>query len=62
MMKQLREEIKNTIIAQDGKLYNFNLNNLMAKYGCTSVELQNACNYFRFSPQQAKFREAYNFH
>ena len=62
MIKQIREEVKKAIIAQNGKLYNFNLNNIQKIYGCDAVDLQNAVNYFRLSPQQKKFRETYNFH
>lgn len=59
--KQVREEIKNVIIAQGGQIYNFNLNNLHEAYGFTYGEMQNAMNYFSYSPQQAKFREQYNY-
>lgn len=61
MRKEIREAIKNTIIAQ-GEVYNFNLNNIVAKYGCTLTEACNALNYFTYSPQQKRFRETYNFH
>ena len=60
-VKEIRNEIKNAIIAQDGKLYNFNFNNLVA-LGANGTQIQNAANYFRYSPQQAAFREKYNFH
>lgn len=58
---EIRAIVKATIIAQGGKLYNFNLNNIKNAYGIDTVEIQNAVNYFQFSPQQAKFRAAYNF-
>ena len=61
MTKQIRAEIKNAIIAQGGKLYNFNLTNITRALGCSSTDVQNAVNYFQFSPQQAKFRATYNF-
>lgn len=60
--KELKALIKETIIAQNGKLYNFNVNNIRKKYGVDGTAIQNAINYFQFSPQQAKFRETYNFH
>ena len=58
---ELRKIVKATIIAQGGKLYNYNLNNIREYYGVNGTDLQNAVNYFQFSPQQAKFREKYNF-
>lgn len=60
--KELKALIKKTIIAQNGKLYNFNVNNIRNKYNVDGTAIQNAINYFQFSPQQAKFRETYNFH
>lgn len=60
-VKEIRNEVKKAIIAQDGKFYNFNFNNLVA-LGATGTQIQNATNYFRYSPQQAVFREKYNFH
>ena len=59
--KEIRKIVKNNIIAQGGKLYNYNLNNIRAMYGVNGTELQNAVNYFQYSPQQAKFRATYNF-
>lgn len=61
-VKEIRNEVKKIIIAQDGKLYNYNFNNLKAAYNVSCVDLQNAMNYFRYSPQQKSFREKYNFH
>ena len=60
--KEIRKIVKNNIIAQGGKLYNYNLNNIRAMYGVNETDLQNAVNYFQYSPQQAKFRAKYNFH
>lgn len=57
---QARKEIKKIIIAQNGKIYNYNLNNLRA-IGFNGTDLQNACNYFKYSPQQATFRAKYNY-
>ena len=58
-LKQTREAIKNVLIAQGGKIYNFNFNNLVAA-GYDSHDLQNAHNYFKYSPQQAELRKALN--
>lgn len=60
-VKEIRSLVKQIIIAQDGKLYGFNFNNLQAQYNITGVQLQNAMNYFKYSPQQASFRAQYNF-
>lgn len=60
--KEIRTIVKNTIIAQGGKLYGFNFNNISKAYGITHIEIQNAMNYFQFSPTQAQFRKIYNFH
>lgn len=57
---EVRAEIKKAIIAQGGQLYNFNFNNLIT-LGATGTQCQNAMNYFRYSPQQAAFREKCNF-
>ena len=59
--KEVRQLVKDAIIAQGGKLYNFNFNNLKALYNIDSVQLQNAMNYYKYSPQQAAFRSKYNF-
>ena len=60
--KELRVIVRNQIVAQGGKLYNFNCNDIKNTYGVTVTDIQNAINYFQFSPQQAKFRAKYNFH
>lgn len=62
MIKQIREEVKKALIAQGGKLYGFNANNIIVAYGCTGTDVQNALNYFKYSPQQKNFRETYNIH
>ena len=59
---ELKKIVKTTIIAQGGKLYNFNINNWRAAYGIDGTRIQNAINYFQYSPQQEKFRATYNFH
>lgn len=61
MTKEIRTEIKNMIIAQNGKLYNYNITMLANKYGCHTTDIANVVNYFRFSKQQASFRATYNF-
>lgn len=58
---ELRKIVKANIIAQGGKLYNYNYNNAQAVYGCNATEWQNAVSYFKYSPQQAKFRAEHNF-
>ena len=59
---ELKKIIRTTIIAQGGKLYNYNFNNWIAVYGVDGTRIQNAINYFQYSPQQEKFRTTYNFH
>lgn len=56
-MKELRSMIKNILIAQNGKFYGYNANNLKA-IGYKSEEIQNTYNYFMYSPQQKGFRES----
>lgn len=60
--KELREIVKTTIIAQNGKLYGFNSTNIRNMYGASGTAIQNAINYFKYSPQQRTFRETYNFY
>lgn len=60
--KEVRALVKKIIIAQGGKIYNFNLTNLYNAYGLSVGQVQNAIHYFSYSPQQAKFRAEYNFH
>ncbi len=55
--KELKNIVKNILIAQNGKAYGFNYNNLVAQ-GYTTTEIQNAFSFYRFSPTQAKFRES----
>jgi hypothetical protein len=59
--KEVRQRVKDAIIAQDGKLYNYNYNNLKKLYGIDVIQFQNAANYFRHSPQQEAFRKKYNY-
>ena len=60
MNKQVRQEVKAALIAQNGKLYGYNVETIAAAHGCKHTDVQNAYNYFRFSPQQKAFRELYN--
>lgn len=55
--KELREIVKNILIAQSGKAYGYNYNTLGVQ-GYTATEIQNAFSFFRYSPTQAKFRES----
>ena len=59
---ELRAIVKQAIIAQDGNLYGFNCTNWRNTYGVSGTQVQNAINYFKYSPQQEKFRTTYNFH
>ena len=59
-ISELRKIVKSILIAQDGKFYNFNSNNICSTYGISCIDVQNACSYFRYSPQQKAFRERYN--
>lgn len=55
--KELKNIVKNILIAQGGKAYNYNYNTLRAQ-GYNTTAIQNAFNYYEFSPTQAKFRES----
>jgi hypothetical protein len=59
--KEVRAIVKKIIIAQGGKIYNFNMTNLY-NAGLSVTQVQNAISYFSYSPQQAKFRAEYNFY
>lgn len=54
-----RKAVKAIIIAQNGTVYNYNINNLR-NIGYDGTDIQNALNYFKYSPQQAKFREQFS--
>lgn len=63
---QVKEEIKELIIARNGKLLNRDITPIYEKYkpivGLGIVTLtQNACNYFRYDPSQEEFRKQYNY-
>ena len=55
--KELKSIVKNILIAQGGKAYGYNCNTLRAQ-GYDTTAIQNAFNYYRYSPTQAKFRES----
>lgn len=57
-IKELREEVKN-IIMQHGMshVYNKHIIHLYDRY--CGTDIQNAFNYFQYSPTQAKFRDLY---
>ena len=55
-LKELKPIVKTILIAQDGKFYGFNFNMLINRGYC-GTDIQNAVNYFQYSPQQKKFRE-----
>ena len=60
----IRDEVKQVIIANNGVVKCADIANLHSKYRNISgvvTMVQNAISYFRFSPQQANFREKYNF-
>ena len=56
-MKELRSMVKNILIAQNGKFYGYNANNLRA-IGYKSEDIQKAYNYFMYSVQQRSFRDS----
>lgn len=51
-----RKEVKAILIAQKGTFYNYNFNNLRS-IGYNGTDIQNAYDYFKYSPQQLKFRK-----
>jgi hypothetical protein len=54
---EVRKEIKNLIITKGiNNIINADLNEIKARTGASVIQLQNAMNYFRFSPQTAKYR------
>lgn len=64
---QVKEEVKNLIIENNGELLNKHILEIYRKYkpivGMEIVTItQNVCNYFRFSPFMEEFRKEYNFH
>lgn len=64
--KQIRNEIKKIIIANNGEIQNADVVRIYDLFrpvvGINVVSMvQNAISYFRYSPQQAVFRNKYNF-
>lgn len=57
---QLRAEIKKVIIETNGNVLNAHINAIREKYNCGACAVQNAYDYFQYSPQQAAFRAKYN--
>lgn len=63
----IKKEIRKVIIDTKGKPLNRDITPLYAKYkplcGLNAVtHVQNALDFFRFSPTQAKFRETYGYY
>lgn len=55
--KEIRNEIRNLIISKGIKnIINADLNEIKNRTGANYTQLQNAMNYFRYSPQAAKYR------
>jgi hypothetical protein len=58
--KQVRDTVKNLIIEKGANnILNRHITEVVERIGCTYCDVQNAMSYFRYSPQQAKFRECY---
>ena len=56
--KQVRDAVKNLIIEKGANnILNLHITEVVERIGCTYCDVQNAMSYFRYSPQQAKFRE-----
>lgn len=66
LTKEIRNEVKGIIIANNGVVLNADLEKVYKHFrviaGNEVVSMvQNALSYFRFSPQQAEFRKKYNY-
>lgn len=64
--KLVRNEVKELIISNNGDLRNKHITPIISRYkpfvGSSIVTIvQNACNYFLFSPTQEAFRQKYNY-
>lgn len=58
--KQVRDTVKNLIIEKGANnILNHHITEVVERIGCTYCDVQNAMSCFRYSPQQAKFRECY---
>ena len=55
---QLRQEIKKLVISKGlENITGYDLNDLHERTGCGYCQMQNAINYFKYSPQTAKYRQ-----
>jgi len=61
-VKEIRTKVKKVLIAKGGTMLNADSIELTNRYGISCIDIQNALNYFKYSPQQKAFREAYNIH
>jgi len=58
---EVRRAVK-AVIVNKGGLTGYDVNAIKAALKCNCVDVQNAINYFQFSPQQKTFREMYDFY
>lgn len=66
LTKEIRNEVKGIIIANNGVVLNADLEKIYKRFRVVAGNevvsmVQNALSYFRFSPQQAEFRKKYNY-
>lgn len=66
LTKEIRNEVKGIIIANNGVVLNADLEKVYKHFRVIAGKevvsmVQNALSYFRFSPQQAEFRKKYNY-
>jgi len=66
LTKEIRNEVKGIIIANNGVVLNADLEKVYKHFRVVAGNevvsmVQNALSYFRFSPQQAEFRKKYNY-
>lgn len=54
---EVRKEVKKVIESKGlENIINADMNEIHERTGATYIQLQNATNYFRYSPQAAKYR------
>ena len=58
---EIRKAVKN-VIATKGRISGYDVNDIREALKCSAVDIQNAMNYYRYSPQQKTFRETYNYY
>ena len=58
---EIRKAVKNVIVTKGG-VSGYDVNDIRDALKCNTVEIQNAMNYYRYSPQQKTFRETYNYY